>query len=72
MSTIAKPVNAAMQYEGMTMRAPTKKGIKVIDYMNTSSILWFVTKRHRVGLLITLVHVLLGYIAYDKFLHIFF
>jgi len=30
---------------------PTKSGIRVISEMSTTRILWFVAKKHRVGLL---------------------
>lgn len=48
---LAKPASAAMRYEGMAVKPVTKQGIRVIDHMGTFRILWFVAKRHKVGLL---------------------
>lgn len=33
---------------------------------------WFLSQKHRVGLLMLSTLFLMGYIAYDKFLHLFF
>jgi hypothetical protein len=43
----------AMRYEVTGSKQPTKSGLRVISVMGTWSILWYVAKRHKVGLLAT-------------------
>lgn len=43
----------APQYRDMPFKAPTKEGINVISVMPSYRIIWFLLKRHKVGLLIT-------------------
>ncbi len=40
-----------MHYEASAPKLPSKQGIRIISEMSTFSILWFVAKKHRVGLL---------------------
>jgi len=44
----------APKYMDTPMRAPSKEGINVISVMPSYRILWFLAKRHKVGILITL------------------
>lgn len=55
----------APQYQDAPFRAPSKEGINVISLMPSYRILWFLIKRHKVGILIFLTVV--GF-TYDNLL----
>lgn len=61
-----------MEYEDMPRRASKRSDLRVISEMKTARILSFLMHRHRVGLLGFSTIMLSSYVAYDKFLHIFF
>lgn len=62
----------AMEYEDIPMKKSKKSGIMVISEMSTMRILWYVTMRHKVGLLMLANLGLVSYLAWDKVLHLFF
>jgi len=55
---LAKP---APKYMDAPFRAPTKEGINVISAMPSYRIVWFLLKRHKVGVLITLTVIAFTY-----------
>lgn len=54
-------VKTAPKYMDVPFRTPTKEGINVISLMPSYRILWFLAKRHKVGILITLTVVAFTY-----------
>lgn len=64
-------VQDAMKYRATPVQPTRKVDLMVISEMKSSKILWYLAYRHRVGLLGLSVAVLVGFVAYDKFLHIF-
>lgn len=62
----------AMRYVETPVRETKQKDLRIISEMKTWRILWYLANRHRVGLLTLGNLALLGYLAWDKFLHIFF
>jgi hypothetical protein len=61
----------ALHYQTTGTRESKKSDLMVISEMKSTKILWYLTYRHRVGLLSLCTAFLLAYIAYDKFLHVF-
>jgi hypothetical protein len=59
-----------MEYEVTGGKTP-KINVNVLERTSTSVILRHLAYRHRVGLLITAVALLVSYIAYDKVVSIF-
>ena len=65
------------QYAEMPFKAPTKQGINVISMMPSYRILWFLLRRHKVGILATLAVVgftydnLLPFVARELFALLF-
>lgn len=55
----------APQFQEMPFKAPTKQGINVITLMPSYRIVWFLLRRHKVGILATLAVV--GF-TYDNLL----
>ena len=49
-----------------------KRDLMVISEMRSSKIIYFLTYRHRVGLLACSTTLLTTYIAWDKLIHLFF
>lgn len=61
-----------MRYVETPVRVTKQKDLRIISEMRTGRILWYVTVRHRVGLLMLGNVALVGYLTWDKFLHMFF
>lgn len=59
-------------YRTTPVRPTRKMDLMIISEMKSSKILMYLAYRHRVGLLGFAVAVLIAYLAYDKFLHLFF
>lgn len=56
----------SMEFIETPVRPTSKKGTRVISEMGSWSILWYLTTKHRVGLLFTSNVGLVTYILWDK------